>query len=272
MPTSCEISIVIPAYNEESRLGSTLDCILDFIRRQEWAAEVIVVDGCSQDRTADLVRSYARNYPIVRLLQIPSNRGKGYCVRHGMMHAAGSVILFTDADLSSPIEESLQLLAALDAGADIAIGSRWMRRELQTRRQSLSRQGMGRIFNLLLRTTLGLHFKDTQCGFKAFRRKAAQKLFPLQKIEGWGFDPEILFLARRAGFKVAEVPVRWAHDCRSRINPAADGLRMVKDVLSVYWCSLNGKYADCSGTGLSSAANRSESARTESCTDATGIP
>jgi dolichyl-phosphate beta-glucosyltransferase len=241
---TCEISIVIPAYNEESRLGSTLDRILDFIRRQGWSAEVIVVDGCSQDRTADLVRSYAQNHAIVRLLQIPSNRGKGYCVREGVLNTSGSIILFSDADLSSPIEESLHLITALEAGADIAIGSRWIRSELQSRRQSLSRQAMGRVFNLLLRLTLGLNFKDTQCGFKAFRCIAAHTIFRLQKIERWGFDPEILFLARQAGLTVAEVPVRWAHDYRSRINPVADGLRMAKEVLSVRWFYFNGKYTD----------------------------
>jgi glycosyltransferase involved in cell wall biosynthesis len=240
----CEISIVIPAYDEELRLGPTLDRILDFIQRQEWSAEIIVVDGCSQDRTADLVRAYAEAHPIVHLLQIPSNRGKGYCVRQGMLNASGSIILFSDADLSSPIEESLHLISALNAGADIAIGSRWLRSELQTRRQSVSRQGMGRLFNLLLRLTLGLNFKDTQCGFKAFRRNAAHAIFPLQKIERWGFDPEILFLARQAGFTVAEVPVRWAHDCRSRINPIADGLRMAKEVLAVRCFYLNGKYVN----------------------------
>ncbi|HET7890790.1 MAG TPA: dolichyl-phosphate beta-glucosyltransferase [Candidatus Sulfotelmatobacter sp.] len=244
MHTSCALSIVIPAYNEEGRLGQTLDRILDFIRQKEWAAEVIVVDGCSQDRTPDLVRVYSRNHPIIRLLQIPSNRGKGYCVREGVLNASGSIILFSDADLSSPIEESLHLITALDAGADIAIGSRWARSELQARRQSLARQGLGRIFNLLLRFTLGLNFKDTQCGFKAFRRNAAHTIFALQKIEGWGFDPEILFLARQAGFTIAEVPVRWAHDCRSRINPLADGLAMAKEMLCIRWYSLTGKYGD----------------------------
>ena len=246
--TCCDISIVIPAYNEESRLSSTLDQILDFVRRQQWAAEVIVVDGCSQDGTAGLVRRYSHQHSNVRLVAVPSNRGKGYCVREGVMNACGRIILFTDADLSSPIEESLLLLAALETGADIAIGSRWMRRELQSRRQSLSRQGMGRIFNFMLRLILGLNFKDTQCGFKAFRRNAAQTIFSLQKIEGWGFDPEILFLASQAGVTVVEVPVRWAHDDRSRLNPVADGLRMATEVLAVRWYSLTGKYAD--GTNL----------------------
>jgi glycosyltransferase involved in cell wall biosynthesis len=238
------ISIVIPAYNESARLGPTLDRVLDFIRRQAWDAEVIVVDDGSRDRTADLVRDYARSNGIVRLVQNPSNRGKGYSVCNGVLNAQGAIVLFTDADLSSPIEEAAKLVEALEAGTDIAIGSRWVRSELQTQRQSVARQVMGRAFNVLLRILLRLDFKDTQCGFKAFRRSAAKALFPLQKIEGWGFDPEILFLARRFGFKVAEVPVMWAHDEGTRIHPLADGSKMVLEMMRIRWYALIGKYGD----------------------------
>jgi dolichyl-phosphate beta-glucosyltransferase len=241
---SCEISIVIPAYNESTRLGRTLDRVLNFIRQQGWDAEVIVVDDGSRDRTADLVREYAQNNPIVRLIQNPGNHGKGYSVRSGMLSAQGAIVLFTDADLSAPIEEAPKLLAALAAGADIAIGSRWVRSELQTQRQSLARQVLGRTFNLLLRMLLRLEFKDTQCGFKAFRRRAAKTIFPLQRIEGWGFDPEILFLAGRMGFEVAEVPVVWAHDEGTRINPVADGSKMVLEMVRIRWSALTGKYGD----------------------------
>ena len=202
LDTSYDISIVIPAYNEESRLRPTLDRVLDFIRLQAWDAEVIVVDDGSGDRTPDIVREYAQNNAILRLVQNPGNRGKGYSVRNGVLNARGRIILFSDADLSSPIEEAPKLLAAIEAGADIAIGSRWMRSELQTKRQSVARQVLGRVFNLLLRMVLRLDFKDTQCGFKAFRRRAAKAVFPMQRIERWGFDPEILFLARRAGFRI----------------------------------------------------------------------
>jgi glycosyltransferase involved in cell wall biosynthesis len=241
---SCEISIVIPAYNESTRLGRTLDRVLNFIRQQGWDAEVIVVDDGSRDRTADLVREYAQNNPIVRLIQNPGNHGKGYSVRSGMLSAQGAIVLFTDADLSAPIEEAPKLLAALAAGADIAIGSRWVRSELQTQRQSLARQVLGRTFNLLLRMLLRLEFKDTQCGFKAFRRSAAKTIFPLQRIEGWGFDPEILFLAGRMGFEAAEVPVVWAHDEGTRINPVADGSKMVLEMVRIRWSALTGKYGD----------------------------
>jgi glycosyltransferase involved in cell wall biosynthesis len=244
LDTSYNISIVIPAYNEEARLGPTLNRVLNFIRLQAWDAEVIVVDDGSHDHTADLVRKYAETDGMIRLIQNPGNRGKGYSVRNGVLNARGRIILFTDADLSSPIEEAPKLLEALEAGADIAIGSRWMRSELQTKRQSVARQVLGRVFNLLLRMVLRLDFKDTQCGFKAFRRRAATAVFPLQRIERWGFDPEILFLAHRAGFKMVEVPVRWGHDTGTRINPLADGSRMVADMLRIRWHSLSGKYGD----------------------------
>jgi dolichyl-phosphate beta-glucosyltransferase len=239
---SCGITIVIPAYNEASRLGPTLDRVLDFVRQQAWDAEVIVVDDGSRDGTADLVNAYALRNDIVRLVQNPRNRGKGYSVRNGVLNAQGAIVLFTDADLSSPIEEAPKLLQALHAGADLAIGSRWVRSELQMQRQPMFRQLLGRAFNQLLRVMLRLEFKDTQCGFKAFWRDSATALFPLERIEGWGFDPEILFLARRAALKVVEVPVRWSHDSGTRIHPLADGFRMVTDMLRIRWYAATGKY------------------------------
>src|SRR5690348_2123167 len=239
MPT---YSIIIPAYNEGARLGTTLDRVLNYVAAQRLDAEVIVVNDGSRDQTPDLVRSYAQTHPILRLVENPGNRGKGYSVRNGMLNARGEILLFSDADLSSPIEEALKLLAALDQGADIAIGSRWLRSETQTQRQPLHRQLFGRIFNLLLRLTLGLKFKDTQCGFKAFKQPAARAIFPLQKIERWGFDPEILFLARKFGFKVKEIPVVWGHSGGTRINPLVDGARMFTEMLRVRWYDLTGKY------------------------------
>ena len=235
-------SIVIPAYNEGTRLGATLERVLAYVHFQKWDAEIIVVNDGSRDNTADLIRSFAARDPIVRLLENPGNRGKGYSVRNGMLHAQGQTILFSDADLSSPIEEAPKLFDALKNGADIAIGSRWLRAETQTQRQPLHRQLFGRVFNLLLRTTLGLQFKDTQCGFKAFTRSAAQAIFPLQKIERWGFDPEILFLARKFGFKVREVPVAWAHSGETRINPVSDGFKMFLEMIRVRRYDLAGNY------------------------------
>ena len=235
-------SIVIPAYNEGARLAATLERVLAYVAQQGGDTEVIVVNDGSRDNTAEIVRQFAAGNPALRLVENPGNRGKGFSVRNGMLHARGQVVIFTDADLSSPIEEVSKLLLALNSGADIAIGSRWLQSGLQTQRQSLHRQLFGRIFNLLLRITLGLHFKDTQCGFKAFTSRAAQTIFPLQQIERWGFDPEILFLARKFGFKVSEVPVAWGHSGGSRIHPLLDGSRMFMEMLRIRWYDLTGKY------------------------------
>ena len=239
---SPEYSIVIPAYNESARLGATLEKVLAYVHAQPWDAEVIVVNDGSSDNTAEIVHAFAAQDQIVHLVENPGNRGKGYSVRNGMLHARGRIVLFSDADLSSPIEESMKLLAAIESGADIAIGSRWLRAETQTQRQPLHRQIFGRVFNLLLRSTLGLQFADTQCGFKAFRQPAVQAIFPLQKIERWGFDPEILFLARKFGFQVKEVPVLWGHSGGTRIHPLKDGSRMFLEMLHVRWNDWTGKY------------------------------
>ncbi len=236
-------SIVIPAYNESARLGATLEKVLAYVHGQRWDAEVIVVNDGSRDNTAEIVRAYSAKDPVLRLVENPGNHGKGYSVRNGMLHARGKIVLFSDADLSSPIEEARKLFQALDTGADIAMGSRWLRAETQTQRQPLHRQVFGRIYNLILRLTLGLQFADTQCGFKAFKQAAVQAIFPLQKIERWGFDPEILFLARKLKFKVKEVPVAWGHSGGTRINPLVDGSRMVMEMLKIRWYDLTGKYS-----------------------------
>jgi len=236
-------SIIIPAYNESARIGATLERVLAHIAARGWDAEVIVVNDGSRDNTVETVRRFLEANPKLRLVENPGNRGKGYSVRNGMLLARGEVLLFTDADLSSPIEEADKLFDAIQGGADLAIGSRWMRSELQTQRQPLYRQFFGRIFNLLLRLTLGLKFKDTQCGFKAFTRESARAIFPLQRIERWGFDPELLYLATRFGFRVAEVPVAWAHSEGTRISPLRDGLRMFGEMVKIRWNALTGKYA-----------------------------
>jgi glycosyltransferase involved in cell wall biosynthesis len=235
-------SIVIPAYNESARIAASLERVLAYIDQRGWDAEVLVVNDGSRDNTAEIVHDYLKKSPRLRLLENPGNRGKGYSVRNGMLHAGGDILLFSDADLSSPIEEADKLFAAIANGADIAIGSRWLQSHLQTQRQPLYRQLFGRIFNLLLRITLGLKFTDTQCGFKAFTRRAGQAIFPAQRIERWGFDPELLYLAKRLGCSVAEVPVAWAHREGTRISPLRDGIRMFGEMLKIRWNALSGKY------------------------------
>jgi glycosyltransferase involved in cell wall biosynthesis len=236
-------SIVIPAYNETKRIRPTLDSILRYSAEHNWDAEILVVDDGSRDDTAAIIREYARIHPQVQLVQNPGNRGKGFSVRNGMLHAHGDVCLFTDADLSSPIDEAEKLFEAIRNGADIAIGSRWLRAELQTQPQPFYRRILGRVFNLLLRIVLRLRFKDTQCGFKAFRREIAQRIFPLQKIERWGFDPEILYLARHYGAKMVEVPVLWAHSEGTRLHPFRDGMHMFWDVIQIRWNAMTGVYS-----------------------------
>ena len=181
-------------------------------------------------------------YPRLHLIENPGNRGKGYSVRNGLLQAAGDIVMFTDAELSAPMEEAKLLLAASAAGADVAIGSRWMDRARQTIQQPLYRQVFGRCFNGITRGVMGLPFKDTQCGFKAFRRDAAQVIFRLQRIERWGFDPEILFIARKLRYSIVEVPVTWGHDERSRISYLKDGMKMLEEMAVIRYNSLAGRY------------------------------
>ena len=236
------LSIVIPAYNEEKRLGYTLEHVLACVRERGWDAEVLVVSDGSSDGTAEVVQGWTRSYPELHLIENAGNRGKGYSVRNGLLQASGEIVMFTDADLSAPIEEAERLFEAIDAGADVAIGSRWLDRQKQTRHQPLYRRFFGRCYNWLTRTVMGLPYKDTQCGFKAFRRDAAQEIFRLQTIERWGFDPEILFIARKLGYRVDEVPVTWGHDERSRISYLRDGSQMLREMVEIRSNSLRGRY------------------------------
>jgi glycosyltransferase involved in cell wall biosynthesis len=235
-------SIVIPAYNESARIPATLEQVVACVRKHGWPAEVIVVNDGSTDGTAGVVKEFARSAPEVRLVENPGNRGKGYSVRSGMLQALGDVVMFTDADLSSPIEEAERLFAAIAGGADIAIGSRWLESSRQTHRQPFYRQFFGRCFNAVTRTVMGLHFADTQCGFKAFTRAAAQTVFQLQTIERWGFDPEILFIAVKRGLRVVEVPVSWGHDERTRMSYLKDGMKMLEEIATIRWNALRGRY------------------------------
>ena len=236
------ISIVIPAYNESARIGKALGEVVRVVQERAWQAEVLIVNDGSTDGTAAIVQAFAQLHPEVRLLNNPENRGKGFSVRHGVLNAVGEIVMFTDADLSAPMEEAERLFDALHQGADIAIGSRWLQRERQTHKQPLYRQFFGRCFNAITRLIMGLPFADTQCGFKAFRRPVAQTIFQLQRIERWGFDPELLFIALKRGYKIQEVPVTWGHDERSRLSYLKDGIKMLEDIAYIRWEAFAGAY------------------------------
>ena len=180
--------------------------------------------------------------PHLHLIQNPGNRGKGYSVRNGLLQSVGDLVMFTDADLSAPMEEAELLFTALRSGADVAIGSRWLDRTRQTLHQPWYRRFFGRCFNAVTRTVMNLPYADTQCGFKAFRRPAAQVIFRLQRIERWGFDPEILFISRRLGFNIKEVAVSWGHDERSKMSYLRDGAKMLEEMAVIRKNSLLGRY------------------------------
>jgi dolichyl-phosphate beta-glucosyltransferase len=236
-----DLSIIIPSYNEESRLPATLDRIAAYLQTCGRAAEVIVVDDGSKDRTGAVAESFRSKIPSLRVVSNGVNRGKGYSVRHGMQEARGRVTLFTDADLSAPIEEADKLIDALETN-DVAIGSRAMDRSLISVHESLFREFAGIIFNKIVRIILRLPFVDTQCGFKSFRRESCSIIFEQQRIERFGFDPELLYLARHHGLRTVEIPVRWGHSPATKVNMLRDSWQMFIDVFTIRWNALTGYY------------------------------
>lgn len=241
------LSIVIPAYNEEKRIARSLEAILTFLGKQSYRAEVIVVDDGSSDDTASIVSGMIQQYREggheLRLLSNSPNRGKGFSVKRGLTEARGSIVLFTDADLSSPITEAPKLIQPIaEDTADVTFGSRALNRKLIGVRQPVIRDFGGRVFNLFMKTITGLKFKDTQCGFKAFRREPALPVFKLQSIERFGFDPEILFIANKRGLRLLEVPVIWNDSEGSTVNYFSDSMKMFIDLLRIRLNNLSGRY------------------------------
>jgi glycosyltransferase involved in cell wall biosynthesis len=236
-----ELSIVIPSFNEELRLPVTLAQISAYIRESKRDTEVIVVDDGSRDRTADVSNSFRNEIGRLRVIGNGENRGKGYSVRRGMLEARGRIVLFTDADLSAPIEEADKLLAALE-DHEVAIGSRALDRKLISVRQSAFREYAGIIFNFIVRAVLRLPFVDTQCGFKAFRREPCKIIFQQQRIERFGFDPELLYLARHHGLRAAEIPVRWGHSPDTKVSMLRDSVQMFVDIFLIRWNGVVGRY------------------------------
>ncbi|MEK6323431.1 MAG: dolichyl-phosphate beta-glucosyltransferase [Acidobacteriota bacterium] len=248
------LSIVIPSYNEEKRIGRSLDAVLRFLETQNYRAEVIVVDDGSSDKTArnvsEQIPKYREAGHALRVLTNKPNRGKGYSVKRGLMEAGGEIVLFSDADFSSPITEAPKLIDPIaERRADVTFGSRALNRELIGVRQPVIRDFGGRVFNLFMRTITGLKYKDTQCGFKAFRREPALAVFQLQSIERFGFDPEVLYIAKKRGLRLLEVPVVWNDSEGTTVNYVTDSIKMFADLIRIRFNDLAGRYKNPPGEG-----------------------
>jgi glycosyltransferase involved in cell wall biosynthesis len=237
------LSIIIPAYNERSRLPATLDRIIDYMKTAGWERwEIVVVDDGSTDGTTEAAEAAHNHYASVRLLRNPGNRGKGYAVRHGMLDSKMEWRLMSDADLSAPIGELEKLWNAVKDGvAEVAIGSRALDRSLIGVHQPGFRENAGKFFNFVMRLFIGLPIRDTQCGFKLFRGDVANAVFERQQIERFGFDVEALFVAQKLGFHIAEVPVRWNHVEGSKVG-MLNGAQSFIDLARIRWAQVTGKY------------------------------
>ena len=237
-----DLSIVIPAYNEESRIASTIRDIVSYCRSQGRVFELILVDDGSLDGTTAVGRILSKEYPELRLIRLAANHGKGYAVRTGVLNAIGRRILFADADGATPIEEIARLEAALSGGADLAVGSRAVRANGVRVEAKLYRHLIGRTFHKMVEWLADAGVKDTQCGFKLFRAAAAQDLFSRLRMNGFSFDVELLMIARRRDYQVAEVPVNWTHQPGSKVSLMRDSMRMAADLVRIRGRCLGGEY------------------------------
>jgi glycosyltransferase involved in cell wall biosynthesis len=237
-----ELSVVIPAYNEEKRLGRTFDVIIAFLQKtgREW--EIVVHDDGSKDGTVELVRRYSARHPTIRVNLGGANRGKGYAVKHGMLQAKGDWRLLTDADLSTPMEEFDKLWPWTQKGFPVVIGSRKIAGAQIEVRQPWIRQRMGLAYSYICKTFLATPVLDFTCGFKIFRGDTAQEVFSRSIIDRWGYDSEVLFIAHRLGYKIKEVPVVWRHDTESKVRLGSDTLSSAKELLAIRWNAIRGKY------------------------------
>ncbi len=230
------ISIVMPAYNEEKRIGQSLKKIRSFMNKLGQKYEIIVVDDGSVDKTIEATRKHN-----VRVVENKTNKGKGFSVKNGVLRAKGDLILFSDVDLSTPIEE-LRTFLKLMKEYDVVIGSRGLKESRIQVKQPGYRHFIGKTFNKIVRLITGLKIKDTQCGFKLFTREAARRIFPKLTIERWGFDVEVLYLAKKYGFQTKEQAVTWLNSDGSKVSPIKDSIKMFFDVLKIRWNDFNGRY------------------------------
>jgi dolichyl-phosphate beta-glucosyltransferase len=236
------VSLIVPAYNEEKRLGGSLNTIYSWMRANFERFEITVVDDGSTDRTADVVTDFSERAPEVELLSLRQNSGKGYAVRTGMMSAEGDYVIFTDADLSTPIEEVAKALDLMKQGWDVVIGSRALPESDVQVHQNFLRELMGKTFNRIVRLLSGLPFPDTQCGFKCFTQKAAKDIFSRAVIDGFAFDVEALVLAKKFGYRVTDMPIRWVNSPASKVRIFSSPLQMLREVWRVRVNVARGKY------------------------------
>ena len=230
-----ELSIVIPAYNEERRLGKSLVALHQWVQAQTFDVEILIVDDGSKDGTVALVKAFIDDHPgaPIRLLANPANAGKGAAVRNGVLKSTGAWVLFSDADLSTPIEEYAKLRAAAESGgARVVIGSRAVDRSTVGRHQSFAREASGRFFNLVMRGATGLAVQDTQCGFKLMHGPTGRRIFAVQTLDGFSFDVEMLVIAQVNGVPMAEISVRWFNADDSKVT-LASGLRSFADLVTI---------------------------------------
>jgi len=254
MTPSFDLSIVIPAFNEEERLAPTIRDTIAYCRAHSRRVEIIVVDDGSLDGTSELVHRLSAAADEVRLIRLAANRGKGYAVRTGVVNARGRLILFADADGATPIAELERLEAALDAGADVAIGSRALHGSGVRIAAKVYRRLMGRLFHQLVRVFTVKGIQDTQCGFKLFRADVGHDLFSRMRMNGFSFDVEVLLMAQRQGYRIAEVPVNWTHQPGSKVNLVLDSLRMARDLFIIRARALRGDYNEPHLASLARAA------------------
>ena len=227
------LSLIIPAYNEALRLRPSLVRILDYLSTQTYSWEIIIVDDGSSDGTGEVAKGLLEGKADYRILRNEPNVGKAMSVKRGLLEGRGKYLLFSDADLSTPIEESEKLLAELEKGADVAIASRQLPESKLTIHQPWYREVGGRMFGWLNQAVLLPGIPDSQCGFKAFRREVAHALLERQKVTGWVFDAELLYIARKLGYKIAQVPVTWVNDPASKVKMLRDGMRMAMDLFRI---------------------------------------
>ena len=227
------LSVIIPAYDEEKRLGASLEAIADYLGRQSYASEIIAVNDGSTDGTLEVLHSFQVKYPAIRIISYPNNRGKGYAVRQGILSAKGLYTLFTDADLNTPMEEVKKLFTAINGGADVAIGSRMAPGAAKIVRRPWIRRIGSKGLNLAIRLLAVPGIGDTQCGFKLFKAEAGRDIFGRSFLERFSFDVEILYLARKLGYSVAEIPIAWFYRGGSKVRPFQDGLRFLKDIIKI---------------------------------------